>query len=148
MIKLINIFLHTILLNNFLLSQNSNDIIGIWLNEEKDAKIEIYKSENLFFGKLIWLKEPKDINGKFKTDKNNPNKNLRNEKLLGLKILSNLMWNNKDKEWINGSIYNARDGKTYQVFANLSEKKLKLRGYIGFSLFGKNTIWTKSNLIN
>ena len=148
MIKLINIFLHTILLNNFLLSQNSNDIIGIWLNEEKDAKIEIYKSENLFFGKLIWLKEPKDINGKFKTDKNNPNKNLRNEKLLGLKILSNLMWNNKEKEWINGSIYNARDGKTYQVFANLSEKKLKLRGYIGFSLFGKTTIWTKSNLIN
>ena len=111
--------MHTILLNNFLLSQNSNDIIGIWLNEEKDAKIEIYKSENLFFGKLIWLKEPKDINGKFKTDKNNPNKNLRNEKLLGLKILSNLM-----------------------------EKKLKLRGYIGFSLFGKTTIWTKSNLIN
>ena len=55
MIKLINIFLHTILLNNFLLSQNSNDIIGIWLNEEKDAKIEIYKSENLFFGKLIWF---------------------------------------------------------------------------------------------
>ena len=148
MIKLINIFLHTILLNNFLLSQNSNDIIGIWLNEEKDAKIEIYKSENLFFGKLIWLKEPKDINGKFKTDKNNPNKNLRNEKLLGLKILSNLMWNNKEKEWINGSIYNARDGKTYQVFANLSEGKLKLRGYIGFSLFGKTTIWTKSNLIN
>ncbi len=148
MIKLINIFLHTILLNNFLLSQNSNDIIGIWLNEEKDAKIEIYKSENLFFGKLIWLKEPKDINGKFKTDKNNPNKNLRNEKLLGSKILSNLMWNNKEKEWINGSIYNARDGKTYQVFANLSEKKLKLRGYIGFSLFGKTTIWTKSNLIN
>lgn len=140
--------MHTILLNNFLLSQNSNDIIGIWLNEEKDAKIEIYKSENLFFGKLIWLKEPKDINGKFKTDKNNPNKNLRNEKLLGLKILSNLMWNNKEKEWINGSIYNARDGKTYQVFANLSEKKLKLRGYIGFSLFGKTTIWTKSNLIN
>ena len=97
---------------------------------------------------MIWLKEPKDINGKFKTDKNNPNKNLRNEKLLGLKILSNLMWNNKEKEWINGSIYNARDGKTYQVFANLSEKKLKLRGYIGFSLFGKTTIWTKSNLIN
>ena len=140
--------MHTILLNNFLLSQNSNDIIGIWLNEEKDAKIEIYKSENLFFGKMIWLKEPKDINGEFKTDKNNPNKNLRNKKLLGLKILSNLMWNDKEKEWIKGSIYNARDGKTYNLFANLSEEKLKLRGYVGFSLFGKTTIWTKSNLIN
>ena len=148
MIKLFNIFLLTILINNFLFSQNSNDIIGIWLNEEKDAKIEIYKSENLFFGKMIWLKEPKDINGEFKTDKNNPNKNLRNKKLLGLKILSNLIWNHKEKEWINGSIYNARDGKTYKLFANLSEEKLKLRGYIGFSLFGKTTIWTKSNLIN
>ena len=148
MIKLVNIFLLTILINNFLFSQNSNDIIGIWLIEEKNAKIEIYKSENLFFGKMIWLKEPKDISGEFKTDKNNPNKNLRNKKLLGLKILSNLMWNDKEKEWINGSIYNARDGKTYKLFANLSEEKLKLRGYIGFSLFGKTTIWTKSNLIN
>ncbi|MAJ98950.1 MAG: DUF2147 domain-containing protein [Flavobacteriales bacterium TMED288] len=148
MIKLVNIFVLTILVNNFLFSQNSNDIIGIWLNEEKNAKIEIYKSENLFFGKMIWLKEPKDINGEFKTDKNNPNKNLRNKKLLGLKILSNLMWNDKEKEWINGSIYNARDGKTYKLFANLSEQKLKLRGYIGFSLFGKTTIWTKSNSIN
>ena len=148
MIKLVNIFLLTILINNFLFSQNSNDIIGIWLNEERNAKIEIYKSENLFFGKMIWLKEPKDINGEFKTDKNNPNKNLRNKKLLGLKILSNLIWNHKEKEWINGSIYNARDGKTYKLFANLSEEKLKLRGYVGFSLFGKTTIWTKSNLIN
>ena len=58
------------------------------------------------------------------------------------------MWNDKEKEWINGSIYNARDGKTYKLFANLSEQKLKLRGYIGFSLFGKTTIWTKSNSIN
>ena len=40
------------------------------------------------------------------------------------------------------------DNIGHKKIFNLSEKKLKLRGYIGFSLFGKTTIWTKSNLIN
>ena len=55
----------------------SDEIIGIWLEEEKQSKIEIYKEDNSFFGKIIWLKEPLDENGKVKLDKENPNISLR-----------------------------------------------------------------------
>ena len=34
------------------------DILGTWLNEAKDAKIEIFQCGNDYCGKIIWLKEP------------------------------------------------------------------------------------------
>ena len=47
----------------------SDDILGIWLEEKKQSKIEIYKKDNNFFGKIIWLKEPLDEYGNIKLDK-------------------------------------------------------------------------------
>ena len=42
-----------------------------------------------------------------------------------------------------GSIYDARSGKTYSLEVNMNEiNKLQLRGYIGISLIGKTT-WTR-----
>jgi hypothetical protein len=47
----------------------SDKIEGVWLNEEKDAKIQIYKArDGKFYGKIVWLKDPTE-NGKPKTDK-------------------------------------------------------------------------------
>tara|TARA_B100001093_G_C26410573_1_gene835346 strand:+ start:398 stop:643 length:246 start_codon:yes stop_codon:yes gene_type:complete len=61
-------------------AQESTDIIGYWLNEEEDAKIEIYQKENIFEGKIIWMAQPKDENGEWKLDTKNPIENLRNRK--------------------------------------------------------------------
>ncbi len=61
-------------------AQESTDIIGYWLNEEEEAKIEIYQKENIFEGKIIWMVQPKDENGEWKLDTKNPIENLRNRK--------------------------------------------------------------------
>jgi len=42
----------------------SDKIVGTWLSEEKDVKIEIYKSGNKYFGKLIWGKTMYEADGK------------------------------------------------------------------------------------
>jgi uncharacterized protein (DUF2147 family) len=34
------------------------DILGVWLNQEKDAKIEIFKCGEKYCGKVVWLKDP------------------------------------------------------------------------------------------
>lgn len=62
-------------------------IEGLWYNEEETAKIKIYRAKNdKFYGKIDWLKEPvKD--GKERTDEKNPDKDKRNERLLGLVVL-------------------------------------------------------------
>ena len=61
--------------------------------------------------------------------------------------MHNLKWDEDNKEWNNGKIYDAREGDTYFLYARLDgENILKLKGYIGFSLFGKTTSWTRNEL--
>ena len=130
-----------------LFAQQENDILGYWLNEEGDAKIQINKNNDIFSGEIVWLEKPKDENGEWRLDTENPDESLRNRKKLGLQILHNLTWDADKKEWNNGDIYDAREGDTYSLFAKLkNENTLDLRGYIGFSLFGKTTRWTRTNL--
>jgi len=58
-----------------------------------------------------------------------------------------LTWDAEKKEWNNGEIYDTREGDTYSLFARLKdENTFDLRGYIGFSLFGKTTSWTRTDL--
>ena len=121
----------------------SDDILGIWLEEEKQSKIEIYKKNNSFFGKIIWLKEPLDKHGNEKLDKKNPNKLLRNKPIKGLVIMKDLKYKKKG-EWTEGEIYDARSGKTYSLEVYMkNSNELELRGYIGLTLFGKSTSWTR-----
>ena len=128
-------------------SQEEKNILGYWLNEEKDAKIQIFEEKNILVGKIVWLKEPKDEFNKWKLDKENPNEKLRNRKILGLQIINNLNWDSNKREWRGGEIYDAREGDTYSLYAKIKENgDLSLRGYIGFSLFGKTTTWTKTKL--
>jgi len=136
----INIFF--LLIAIFCQSQ-SDDILGIWLEEEKQSKIEIYKKNNRFYGKIIWLKEPLDEYGKIKLDKKNPNTSLRKNPINGLVIMKDLKYIKKG-EWSNGEIYDARSGKTYSLEVYMKKKnKLDLRGYLGFTLFGKTTSWDR-----
>ena len=121
----------------------SDDILGIWLEEKKESKIEVYKKDNSFFGKIIWLKEPLDEDGKIKLDKKNPNNSMRENPINGLVIMKDLKYKKKG-EWSDGEIYDARSGKTYSLEVYMKNvNKLDLRGYLGFTLFGKTTTWTR-----
>ena len=119
-------------------------LLGIWFNEEKDAKIEIYKCGNKFCGKIIWLEEPNEEDGTPKIDDENPDPDLQNRPLMGLNLLEGFIYEGEDL-WEDGTIYNPRDGKTYSCYLKLeTETRLKVRGYIGFSLIGKTNYWTRA----
>ena len=128
----------------YLFAQNEDVICGTWLEEEKQSHIKIYKNtNNLYEGKIIWLAEPLDDAGEIKTDKKNPDKNLQNQTIEGLIIIKDLEFNDNNN-WSNGTIYDARSGKTYSLNAKLKNNNtLFMRGYIGFSLIGKTTTWTR-----
>ena len=119
-------------------------ILGVWFNEEKDAKIEVYKSGDYYFGKVIWLKNPLDANGKPKTDIENPDPKLKVRPRLNLVVLTNLAYKAGVK-YEKGKIYDPKSGKTYSCQAELAgNNKLKLRGYIGVSLIGRTSEWTRA----
>jgi len=121
-----------------------DDILGIWLNEDEDAHIEIYREGDLYFGKIIWLKFPIDEEtGKPKLDKHNPDPELQKRPSLGIKLLTDFEWDG-DNEWDEGDIYDPKSGKTYSCYIIMKEYDLlKIRGYIGISLIGKTTYWTR-----
>lgn len=116
---------------------------GFWLNEEKDAKIEIYKAKNgKFYGKIIWLKEP-NRDGKPKTDTNNPKASLRSQPVINLLILKG--FNKDDDTYEDGTIYDPKNGKTYSCKISFeNDNTLSIRGYIGISLLGRTTTWTRT----
>lgn len=122
----------------------SDDILGVWLNEDEDAHIEVYKDGDLYFGKIIWLKFPIDEEtGKPKLDKHNPDPELQKRPSLGIKLLTDFEWDG-DNEWDEGDIYDPKSGKTYSCYIIMKEYDLlKIRGYIGISLIGRTTYWTR-----
>ena len=103
----------------------AQDILGTWLTEAGDAKVEIYKNGNTVNGKIVWLAK-----GPETKDTHNSDKKLRSRKLMGVNILSGLT-KNKDK-WEGGKIYNPKNGKNYKCSIWIEGKNLKVRGYIGF----------------
>ena len=127
-------------------SQNkANDIIGIWLTSGKEpARIQIYKTGEKFYGKIIWLKNPTE-NGKTRMDRNNPDEGKRNDPIIGLVMIKDFKFDGDD-EWKGGDIYDPESGKTYSSYLYLKDKNtLRVRGYVGISLFGRTETWTRTN---
>ncbi len=117
-------------------SANGDDILGVWANSSNRGHIQIYKNGGKYYGKIIWLKNPYDKTGKPKVDYKNPDENVRNQKLLGLVMLRDFVYENE--EWKGGKIYNPQDGKEYKSYIKITnEKTMSVRGYIGISFFGK-----------
>lgn len=129
-------------------AQNPDAILGIWLNERGDAKIEVYKQNGKYYGKIVWLKNDAEDDGSTPNrDDKNPNANLRQRRVIGINILKDLVWDAGDSEYDEGEIYDPRSGKTYSLYGYIQEDgKLFMKGYIGFSLIGRSTLWTRSSL--
>ena len=132
------------------MSASADDILGVWYNREKDAQIEIYKCVEKYCGKIVWLKEPnyregtKDgIPGTPKTDHHNPDLQLRKTPIIGLQIVQEFSFAGENR-WKDGKVYDPKNGKTYSGKMTLvSPNQLDLRGYIGISLIGRTTTWTR-----
>ena len=122
-------------------AQKKDDVLGKWVNPSGEGQIEIYKRGDKYFGKLAWIKEPNDDKGKPKTDTKNPDANLRAKPILGLEILKNFEF--ADGKWTDGTIYDPKTGKTYSCKMTIKGDVLKIRGYIGISLFGRSENWAR-----
>lgn len=118
---------------------NPDDILGVWYNEEKTGKIEVFKEKGKYMGKIVWVDVKPGDSG---LDDNNPDPKLQKKPLVGLLILKNFTY--EDGEYSNGEIYDPKNGKTYSCYMKMeSADKLFVRGYVGFSLIGRTTYWAR-----
>tara|TARA_B100001123_G_C14509867_1_gene709864 strand:- start:26 stop:463 length:438 start_codon:yes stop_codon:yes gene_type:complete len=120
-----------------------NEILGLWVPEEKDAVYDFYKCGEAICAKVIELKEPLNSEGKPKVDSLNEDESLRQRPILGMQFLNGLK-KKKKGVWHKGTVYNPRDGKIYKAIMKLkNDGTLDVRGFVGFSLIGKSTIFTR-----
>lgn len=116
------------------------DPSGVWLTEGSRARIKVEKCgparENLC-GYVVWL-PPKQVAN---VDKRNPNPRLAGRPVLGHQMIMGLK-PNEDGEY-EGSIYNAEDGKTYDVTIWLENaRELKVKGCLVAFLCSTQT-WSR-----
>lgn len=122
--------------------RNADAILGVWANGSNKGHIQIYKSAGKYYGRIVWLREPKDKEGKPKSDKHNPDPAKQTRPVMGMVVLRNFVYD--DGEWNNGYIYNPSDGKEYKSYIKMNNtNELSVRGYIGISLIGKTDTWTR-----
>lgn len=131
-----------LLLSNSAFSQKADDILGVWLTGSKKGHVEVYKQGDKYYGKIIWLKEPLNEQGKPKMDKNNPDKAKQTAPLMGLNMLKGFVFD--EDEWEDGTIYDPENGKTYSCEITMKDKNtLNVRGFIGISLIGRTDVWLR-----
>jgi len=113
-------------------------IVGEWWTEGKEGRVRfVHGPDGTYSGILVGGNDPG-------ADVNNKDPALRKRSLLGIV----LMWHLRpdDGEYVDGYVYNPRNGETYRMKAEVTGKTtLKIRGYLGISLFGQSQTWTRAN---
>ena len=119
------------------------DPTGVWLMEKNKVAVRIYECSEGLCGRIVWLQEPVDKQGRLKRDQYNPKTALRNRPVCGIEVLTGLRPAGQD-EWDGGTIYNPQDGKTYAASVRaVAPDTIEVRGYVGLPLFGKTKTLTR-----
>lgn len=115
-------------------------ILGEWCTQREEnrppGRIKFVRADDgTYTGILSWSAEPKK-------DIHNKDPKLRDRSVVGIVLMWHLRYD--DGEYVDGYVYNPEDGGTYRLKAEvLSPESLKVRGYLGISLFGQDKTWSR-----
>ena len=133
-----------ILLINHAIADEMDSPVGRWktINEETNAMESVVLIEfknNELRGKIVSL-----------VDQSNPlctecKGEQKDQPILGMEILNGFKKNGST--WQGGKILDPSNGEQYNATMVVIDhgSKLKVRGYIGFALFGRTQIWIRDN---
>jgi uncharacterized protein (DUF2147 family) len=135
------LFLH--LDSSFGHASNQDAIIGKWRNLVGTVEIEVYKNNDKYHGKILWLKDrnyrgndPKGIAGKPRMNHENPDPALKNKLLINSDLFGDCVFT-ENQHWEKGFLYDHLNGKKYECSISMyAPDRLKVRGYIGPEILG------------
>ena len=119
-------------------------ILGEWWTEKNQGRVRITRDKDGTFRGTTTCCVHKNDPDNPDIDKFNPKPELRARPTLGIVIFWKLRYD--DGEFVDGYVYNPRDGKTYRIEMKVIDRNtIKIRGYLGISLFGQSQIWKRAN---
>jgi uncharacterized protein (DUF2147 family) len=122
----------------------SQNIVGKWktIDDESGKEksiVEIFEKNGKIFGRILEILDPENKNKKCNQCEGED----KNKAIQGLVIIKGLT--KDEEEYSNGKILDPKNGKLYKCSISLESKdKLKVRGYIGFSLIGRTQYWYRA----
>jgi uncharacterized protein (DUF2147 family) len=109
--------------------------MGTWRVTDGTANIEIAPCYNSLCGMLAWSDKPDQ------KDSKNPDVSLRNRPVLGIMVLQNMQ--PQGDKWV-GSVYNARDGRTYDAKISMrGEDTLRMEGCLPGGVICGGQNWSR-----
>ena len=117
-------------------------ILGEWTTAGGRSKVLIFKYQNEYCGKIVWIRDSLKA-GKPVVDDKNPDAKLVNRPVMGIVFLKGFAFD-EENVWRGGEIYDPESGNTYSAKMTLvDERTLELRGYVGIPLFGRTEAWNR-----
>lgn len=114
-------------------------IKGFWRTQDGRSVVQITDCNTGICGLIAGLPDNPEIT----KDEHNPDESKRSRPICKLIIISGFS-QTSDTEWEDGTIYNPKNGKTYDADMELKgPATLDLRGYIGITLLGETQTWTR-----
>ncbi len=131
LINLVGIKMHTTIVKDV----TEDQIIGDWISPQNDLIVRCYKSNEQYHAKVIWFKEY------FDNTADDPN-GVPEKQWLGARVMSNFKY--KEKEWVDGEIWNLKNGKKYSAYIKMpSPNKIQVVGYVFIRFFSESTEFTR-----
>ncbi len=132
---------------------SSDSINGYWVMPDGSALLEIYPDDDGYAARIVALRDEhftvvdggdsRATVGELRRDIHNPTAELRQRPLVGLMLASKLKFNKG--RWEGGRIYDPASGRSYRCEIELlPDGYLRLRGYLGISLFGRTMYWQRA----
>ena len=142
---LLTVFLFAIVLNANSYAQHE-EITGLWKTIDDEtgrvkSVVKIYLKDGKLFGDVVKLfrKKGEDPDPTCsKCDDDDPRKD---QKILGMTIITNMKYDADDNEWEDGEILDPKKGKTYDCKLWVEDGKLQVRGYVLF--FHRTQEWLR-----
>ena len=120
---------------------------GVWIDHTGRGAIEVLPcpgNGGLLCGRIVWLDNPNDKQGKPLRDILNPDTKLRGQPICGLQVIGNVR-PQRDGSYDGGWIYDPEEGAKYDVELRLKDAStLQVMGYMGVKWLSETYVWKRA----
>ena len=109
-------------------------IIGNWMDDKNEVLVNIYKVNNKYFGKAIWIQNI-----------SNPGQPLIKEEQhwIGMILMKDFIW--QTNEWSHGTIFHPRENQTYSAYITpINQNNIKVTGFVWFRFLSQAVVFHRT----
>jgi len=113
---------------------SSDMILGNWMDEKNEVLVNIYKVNNKYFGKTLWIQ-----------NLSHPGQPLVKEEQhwIGMMVMSEFVWQNY--VWTNGTIFQPRENQTYSAYITpINQNNIKVTGFVWFRFLSQSAVFHRT----